>query len=161
MNKDKYDLSLKFEKTCQANKEVKYSTPCKQFQFQLCLINSHFLITKCQILYVLYKEKLAVDNWLYLDSQVFVAPAVYYIEPTDALPIPITSQPVPYWIIAAVLGPVVFLIILLLICLMCWRWKKGAPQTKIEPETMQMMKRDRGKMVIKFVSLLVFPDWRK
>ena len=30
----------------------------------LCLINLHFLITKCHILYVLYKEKLFVDNWL-------------------------------------------------------------------------------------------------
>ena len=36
------------------------------FSNWLCLINSHFLITKCHILYVLYKEKLAVDNWLAL-----------------------------------------------------------------------------------------------
>ena len=31
MNKDKYDLSLKLEKACQANKEVKCLTLCKQF----------------------------------------------------------------------------------------------------------------------------------
>ena len=36
------------------------------FSSWLCLINSHFLITKCQILYVLYKEKLVVDNLLAL-----------------------------------------------------------------------------------------------
>ena len=36
------------------------------FSSWLCLINSHFLITKCYILYVLYKEKLVVDNWLAL-----------------------------------------------------------------------------------------------
>ena len=36
------------------------------FSGWLCLINSHFLITKCHILFVLYKEKLAVDNWLAL-----------------------------------------------------------------------------------------------
>ena len=36
------------------------------FSSWLCLINSHFLITKCHILYVLYKEKLVVDNWLAL-----------------------------------------------------------------------------------------------
>ena len=36
------------------------------FSSWLCLINSQFLITKCQILYVLYKEKLVVDNWLAL-----------------------------------------------------------------------------------------------
>ena len=36
------------------------------FSNWLCLINSHFLITKCHILYVLYKEKLVVDNWLAL-----------------------------------------------------------------------------------------------
>ena len=36
------------------------------FSSLLCLINSHFLITKCHILYVLYNEKLVVDNWLAL-----------------------------------------------------------------------------------------------
>ena len=36
------------------------------FSSWFCLINSHFLITKCHILYVLYKEKLVVDNWLAL-----------------------------------------------------------------------------------------------
>ena len=36
------------------------------FSSWLCLINSHFLITKCHILYVLYKEKLVVDNRLAL-----------------------------------------------------------------------------------------------
>ena len=36
------------------------------FSSWLCLINSHFLITKCHNLYVLYKEKLVVDNWLAL-----------------------------------------------------------------------------------------------
>ena len=36
------------------------------FSSWLCLINSHFLITKCHILYVLYKEKLVVDSWLAL-----------------------------------------------------------------------------------------------
>ena len=30
MNKDKYDLSLKLEKACRANKEVKFLTLCKQ-----------------------------------------------------------------------------------------------------------------------------------
>ena len=34
------------------------------FSSLLCLINSHFLITKCLNLYVLCKEKLAVDNLL-------------------------------------------------------------------------------------------------
>ena len=34
------------------------------FSSLLCLINSHFLITKCLIFYVLCKEKLGVDNWL-------------------------------------------------------------------------------------------------
>ena len=31
MNKDKYDLSLKLEKACRANKEMKFWTLCKQF----------------------------------------------------------------------------------------------------------------------------------
>ena len=34
------------------------------FSSLLCLITSHFLITKCLILYVLCKKKLVVDNWL-------------------------------------------------------------------------------------------------
>ena len=32
------------------------------FSSLFCLINSHFLITKCHVLYVLCKEKLSVDN---------------------------------------------------------------------------------------------------
>ena len=32
------------------------------FSSLLCLINSHFLITKCRILYVLWKDKIGVDN---------------------------------------------------------------------------------------------------
>ena len=34
------------------------------FSSLLCLIKSHFLMTKCLILYVLCQEKLGVDNWL-------------------------------------------------------------------------------------------------
>ena len=34
------------------------------FSSLLCLISSHFLITKCLILYVLCEENLGVDNWL-------------------------------------------------------------------------------------------------
>ena len=31
MNKDKYGLSLKLEKSCRANKEKEFKTLCKQF----------------------------------------------------------------------------------------------------------------------------------
>ena len=34
------------------------------FSSLLCLINSHFLITKCLIFFFLCKEKLTVDKWL-------------------------------------------------------------------------------------------------
>ena len=42
------------------------------FSNWLCFINSHFLITKCHILYVLYKEKLVVDNWLALKGLILL-----------------------------------------------------------------------------------------
>ena len=92
-----------------------------------------------------------------LPPQVFVAPAAYYVaQPTDAPPVPITPEPVQYWIIGAVLGPVAFVVIILVLVLLYWRWKKGAPQTKVEPETMQMMKRDRAKMVRRCLCFLRF-----
>ena len=42
------------------------------FSSLLCLINSHFLITRCHILYVLCKEKLGVDNVLGLKGLIGV-----------------------------------------------------------------------------------------
>ena len=51
------------------------------FSCWLCLINSHFLITKCHILYVLYKEKLVVGNWLALKGLMKIKDWIYLIYP--------------------------------------------------------------------------------
>ena len=55
------------------------------FSSLLCLINSHFLITKCLILYVLYKEKLVVDNWLALKGLIESVPTLISVEHSDQL----------------------------------------------------------------------------
>lgn len=58
-------------------------------------------------------------------------PKPSYGSPTEVPPTTATST-VPYWIIAAVIAPILLIVIIIL--LIYWRWKKGAPQKRIEPE---------------------------
>ncbi|XP_057317268.1 uncharacterized protein LOC130662415 isoform X2 [Hydractinia symbiolongicarpus] len=51
--------------------------------------------------------------------------------------IPVSTSEPPYWIIAAATAPVV--LIALLCCLVCWRWKRGGP--KPTPEEVEMVDR--------------------
>lgn len=52
--------------------------------------------------------------------------------------IPVSTSDPPYWIIAAATAPVV--LIALLCCLVCWRWKRGGP--KPTPEEVEMVDRN-------------------
>lgn len=77
--------------------------------------------------------------------QVLSAPRQAFVPtvPTDVSPT-VAATPIKYWIIAAVLGPIV--LIILIILLIWWRWKKGAPKSKVEPDTIRMLETDKRKV---------------
>lgn len=64
--------------------------------------------------------------------------------PTELTPT-VAATPIKYWIIAAVIGPIMLVIIIIL--LICWRWKKGAPKSKVEPDTIRMLETNKRKPV--------------
>ncbi|XP_067042708.1 serine-rich adhesin for platelets-like isoform X2 [Acropora muricata] len=57
----------------------------------------------------------------------------------------VAPTPIPYWIIGAVLGSIFF--IMLIAGLLYWRWKKGAPKAKVEPDTIRMLETNRNPPV--------------
>ena len=57
-------------------------------------------------------------------------------KPTEVDPT-VAATPIKWWIIPAVIGPILLIIVIIL--LVCWRWKKGAPKTKVEPDTIRML----------------------
>lgn len=57
-------------------------------------------------------------------------------KPTEVGPT-VAATPIKWWIIPAVIGPILLIIVIIL--LVCWRWKKGAPKTKVEPDTIRML----------------------
>ena len=56
----------------------------------------------------------------------------------------VAPTPIPYWIIGAVLGSIFF--IMLIAGLLYWRWKKGAPKAKVEPDTIRMLETNRVRV---------------
>ncbi|KAL9955884.1 hypothetical protein ACROYT_G037281 [Oculina patagonica] len=63
--------------------------------------------------------------------------------PTEVTPT-VAATPIKWWIIPAVLGPILLIIVIIL--LICWRWKKGAPKgAKVEPDTIRMLETNKRK----------------
>ena len=56
----------------------------------------------------------------------------------------VAPTPIRYWIIAAVLGSVLF--IMVIIGAVYLRWKKGAPKAKVEPDTIRMLETNRVRV---------------
>ena len=79
--------------------------------------------------------------------QVLSAPrrAIIPTGPTEVTPT-VAATPIKWWIIPAVLGPILLIIIILL--LICWRWKKGAPKSKVEPDTIRMLETNKRKVSV-------------
>ena len=77
--------------------------------------------------------------------QVLSAPRQAFLPtaPTELTPT-VAATPIKYWIIAAVIGPIILVIIIIL--LICWRWKKGAPKSKVEPDTIRMLETNKRKV---------------
>lgn len=78
---------------------------------------------------------------------VLTAPRGVVLPTTEPPPIvsTVAPTPIPYWIIAAVLGSILF--IMLIAGLLYWRWKKGAPKAKVEPDTIRMLETNRNPPV--------------
>lgn len=55
----------------------------------------------------------------------------------------VAATPIMWWIIPAVIGPILLIIVIIL--LVCWRWKKGAPKAKVVPDTIQMLETNRTR----------------
>ena len=58
----------------------------------------------------------------------------------------VAATPIMWWIIPAVIGPILLIIVIIL--LVCWRWKKGAPKAKVVPDTIQMLETNRTRVRI-------------
>ena len=69
-----------------------------------------------------------------IDFQVILEP-----EPVAPAPIVAISEP-KYWLIAAVICPIVFLILVMV--LIFWRWKSGGPVKKIAPGDVEKTGKD-------------------
>ena len=70
--------------------------------------------------------------------------------PVAAVPVQ-TVTPVQYWIIGAVIGSAVFVV---LVCLLfVWRWKVGGPNKKISPEIVETVEMERKPVVCVFALL--------
>ena len=63
--------------------------------------------------------------------------------PTEVVPT-VAATPIKWWIIPAVLCPILLIIVIIL--LVCWRWKKGAPKAKVEPDTIRMLESNRSRV---------------
>jgi len=72
--------------------------------------------------------------------QVLSAPRQAFV-PTVPTELPPTAAPIKWWIIPVVIGPI--LLIIIVVGLIWWRWKKGAPKSKVEPDTIRMLETNK------------------
>lgn len=77
--------------------------------------------------------------------QVLSAPRQAFVPtvPTELTPT-VAATPIKWWIIPAVIGPIILIIVIIL--LIWWRWKKGAPKSKVEPDTIRMLETNKRKV---------------
>ena len=85
--------------------------------------------------------------------QVLSAPRQAFVPPTEVTP---TATPIKWWIIPAVICSII--LIIGIIFLVWWRWKKGAPKSKVEPDTIRMLEIDKRKVSIQTWKKRPHPD---
>lgn len=66
--------------------------------------------------------------------------------PTTEIPPTVASLPIKWWIIPAVICPVLLFIII--VGLIWCRWKKGAPTSKVDPHRVEMLEKDKRRVRI-------------
>lgn len=75
---------------------------------------------------------------------VLTAPRPAFVPTTPSEEPPtVASTPIKWWIIPAVICPILLIIVIIL--LVCWRWKKGAPKSKVEPDTIRMLETNKRR----------------
>ena len=77
--------------------------------------------------------------------------------PTEITPT-VAPTEIKWWIIPAVLCPILLIIVIIL--LICWRWKKGAPKSRVEPDTIRMLDTNKRKVSVVVASVFIFLSQR-